>query len=70
MANENENMLEHSVTAIAKSGNKLKAVEITKKGTTIEVLMTKSGEENIINWQDFAIKCGLSIELITEDEKR
>lgn len=60
--NENENILEQSVTAIAKSGNKLKAVDIKKQGTAIEVIMTKSGEENVLNWQDFAIKCGLSIQ--------
>ncbi len=68
MANENENMLEQSVTAIAKSGNKLKAVDIRKQGTAIEVLMTKSGEENTFNWRDFAAKCGLSLESTEEVE--
>ncbi len=68
MANENENMLEQSVTAIAKSGNKLKAVDIRKRGMAIEVLMTKSSEENIFNWRDFAAKCGLSFDSAEEVE--
>ncbi|MBN2588843.1 MAG: hypothetical protein JXA96_03195 [Sedimentisphaerales bacterium] len=66
--NENENTLEHSVTAIAKSGNKLKAVDIRKQDKTIEVLMMKSGEENVLNWQDFAAKCSLSFDSIEEAE--
>ena len=68
MINENENMSEKSVTAIAKSGNKLKAVKLQKSGATIEVLQTKSSEENILNWQDFATQCGLSIEPTIEVE--
>lgn len=68
MANEIENILEQSVTAIAKSGNKLKAVDIRKQGTTIEVLMTKSGEENVFNWRDFAAKCSISFESTEEVE--
>ena len=66
--NENENTLEQSVTAIAKSGNKLKAVDIRKEGTTIEVLMTKSSEENVLNWQDFASKCGITFDPLAEIE--
>ncbi len=68
MANENENIIKQSVTAIAKSGNKLKAVDIRKQDTIIEVLMTKSGEENVFNWQDFATKCNLSFDSTVEAE--
>ncbi len=68
MSNENENMTEQTITAIAKSGSRLKAVELYKRGGIIEVTKTKSSEENVINWQDFAVKCGLSIEPITDEE--
>lgn len=68
MNNENENMSEQTVTAIAKSGSKLKAVELCKRGGTIEVTKTKSSEENVINWQDFAVKCGLSIVPVTQED--
>jgi hypothetical protein len=61
MNNENENILEHSVTAIAKSGNQLKAVELNRQGRAIEVIKTKSSKENVIDWQGFASECGLSV---------
>ena len=68
MINENGNIEEQSVIAIAKSAGRLKAVELRKRGNLIEVARTKSSEENVINWQDFAVKCGLSIEPLTEGE--
>jgi hypothetical protein len=70
MNNENENILEHSVTAIAKSGNQLKAVELNRQGRAIEVIKTKSSKENVIDWQGFASECGLSVtnEHLTEEE--
>lgn len=68
MVNENENMSEQSITAIAKSGSKLKAIKLQKTGTTIEVIQTKSSEENVINWQDFATQCGVSIDATAEVE--
>jgi Tfp pilus assembly PilM family ATPase len=68
MINENGNISEQSVTAIAKSGNRLKAVDIRKQGTTIEVLMTKSSEENVFNWRDFAARCNVSFNSTEEAE--
>jgi hypothetical protein len=68
MNNENGNMAEQSVTAIAKSAGKLKAVELRKRGDVIDVIKTRSSEENAVNWQDFAIKCGLSIEPLAEGQ--
>ena len=68
MNNENENITEQSVTSIAKSAGRLKAVELRKAGDVIDVISTKSSAENVINWEDFAVKCGLSIEPIEEGE--
>lgn len=68
MNNENEMIMEQTVTAIAKSGGRLKGVELRKLNGIIEVAGTKSGEENVTNWQDFAVKCGLSIEPVTTEE--
>jgi hypothetical protein len=67
MNNENVNLTEQPVIAIAKSGSRLKAVELHMRGSAIEITRTKSSEENVNNWQDFAVKCDLSIEPVTEE---
>ncbi len=68
MSNENEIITEKTVIAIAKSGGRLKSVELSKHGGVIEVTKTRSGEENVMKWQDFAVKCGLSIEAHASEE--
>ena len=67
MNNENENITNQSITAIAKSSNKFKAAEVSKHGGVIEVTKTKTSKENAVSWRDFAVECGLSIEPVTEE---
>lgn len=57
-----------SAIAIAKDGNKLKAVKLRKQGGLFEVLWTKSSEADDLDWKAFELECGLAAES-TEQEK-
>jgi len=51
-----------SAVAIAQDENKLKAVELVRRGETFEVMWTRSREVSDGNWSAFAAECGLSME--------
>lgn len=51
-----------SAIAIAQEGDKLKAVELRRRGGAFEVPWTKSSEGEDADWCLFAADCGLSVE--------
>ena len=57
-----------SVIAIAQEKNKLRGVELAKRGGAFEVLWTKSGEANKMDLGMFAVECNLSSGRVTESE--
>ena len=52
----------HSVIAITQEEDKLKAIELQQHNGTTNVLWTKSSDDNMVNMEDFAAKCGLSVD--------
>lgn len=49
-----------SVVAMVKEDGKLKGIELRKDRGSVEILWAKSAESSDIDWQSFALRCGLS----------
>jgi hypothetical protein len=59
--NEYNGQEQPSVIAIAKTDDRLMAVELTEHNGTLQVLWTKSSAAGEMNWQAFATDCGLPV---------
>ncbi|MBW7992684.1 MAG: hypothetical protein FVQ84_22070 [Planctomycetes bacterium] len=55
-----------SVIAIAQEEGKLKAIKLQRQSGITNVLWTKSSEDGAADWKAFAVKCGLSAELMSQ----
>ena len=57
-----------SVVAMVREGGQLKAIELQRKGESVEILWTRSAETADTDWASFASKCGLPAEPATEPD--
>ncbi len=61
--NKISEVTEPTVIAIARQGDTLRGVELTKQADVLEVRWTKSSDAGEVSWRSFAVECGLSTEL-------
>jgi hypothetical protein len=57
-----------SAIAIAQDGTRLKAVKLSKRGPTCDILWTKSTAAGDLDWKAFELECGLAAETAGQEK--